>query len=77
MSDRSPSQAPDTPKPGFLQVLQSIGWAMFGVQSSKNRKRDFNHGKAWHYLVVAVGAMLVFIGVITLAVRFALHSAGV
>ena len=35
----------DNQPPTFLQMLQSVLAAAFGVQSGKNRARDFSHGK--------------------------------
>lgn len=63
-------------KPGFLQVLQSVLAAIFGVQSSKNRERDFKKGDASQYM--AVFAVLVIGLVITMivVVNIVLSSAG-
>jgi len=36
---------------GFLAVMQSVGAAMLGVQSSKNKERDFTHGKPLHFII--------------------------
>ena len=57
------------------QVIQSVLWSFFGVQSSKNRQRDFTRGKPIHYLVAA----LLMTGVVALifyaAVQLVLHFA--
>ena len=67
----------EEPKPPTLwQTVASVGAAFFGVQSSKNRERDFKHGKASHFIVIGLVATAVFILVVTLAVRFALSQAG-
>jgi hypothetical protein len=42
----------------LLQVLGSVLAAFFGVQSSKNRERDFNHGRFG--IFVAVGFAVTF-----------------
>jgi len=46
------------------------------VQSSKNRERDFKHGKAAHFIVVGLVATVVFVTLVILAVRLALRQAG-
>ena len=67
----------EEPKPPTLwQTIASVSAAFFGVQSSKNRERDFKHGKAAHFIVIGLVATAVFILFVTLAVRFALKQAG-
>jgi len=58
-----------------LQVAQSVGAAILGVQSSKNRKRDFQTGKPLHFIVGGILGTLVFILVIWLLVQFVLATA--
>lgn len=41
-------------RPGFFQVLHSVLAAIFGVQSSGNRERDFKKGNAGDYIGVFV-----------------------
>ena len=72
----TPEQKPDEERPGFLQVLQSVLAAMFGVQSHKNRERDFNKGRAGDYIAVFVIFVIgLVIGMIVL-VNMVLSSAG-
>lgn len=52
-------------KPNFWQLLQSIFGALFGVQSSKVRERDFMHGHAW-WVYLALGILVVAILVLAL-----------
>ncbi|MFT4918854.1 MAG: hypothetical protein ACI8RU_001472, partial [Zhongshania aliphaticivorans] len=40
----SDDKQPEERKPGPLAVVGSIISAAFGVQSSRNRERDFKHG---------------------------------
>lgn len=60
------------------QVIQSVLWSFFGVQSSKNRQRDFTRGKPIHYLVAALlmtGVVaLFFFAVVQLVLHFAAPS---
>ena len=54
----------------------SVAASFFGVQSSKNRERDFKRGKASHFIAIGFIATFVFIVAVILAVRPALHQAG-
>lgn len=58
-----------------LQVIQSVAWAFFGVQSHRNRVRDFNSGKPLHFIVVGLlltGVVIgLFVGAAQLALLFA------
>ena len=58
------------------QVIASVLASFFGVQSAKNRERDFKHGKAAHFIVVGLLATAAFVGLVILAVRLALSQAG-
>ena len=72
MSDPS-----DNKPPTFWQVLHSVMAAAFGVQSAKNRTRDFTHGKPAQFLLLG----LLFTGVFALTlfaiVKLVLYFAGV
>ena len=61
--------------PTLWQMLQSILAAAFGVQSGKNRARDFTHGKAGHFIVLGVLFTLAFVAVLIGLVQLALHLA--
>ena len=37
------------------QMLGSVLAAALGVQSGKNRARDFSHGKPSHFIILGVG----------------------
>jgi hypothetical protein len=60
----------------FLSLIQSACAAFFGVQSEANRKRDFESGKFWHFIVAGIIFVLIFLGLIWLAVKLMLASAG-
>lgn len=64
-------------RPNFWQVLTSVLAAMFGVQSSRNRERDFTHGRPVHYVLVGLLMTGVFILVVWTIVQIVLHVAGV
>ena len=48
-------------KVGLLDVAKSVAAAFFGVQSNKNRERDFTHGKPVHYIIIGVVATACFV----------------
>lgn len=47
-------QQPDDKPPTFWQMLHSVMAAAFGVQSHKNRARDFTHGKPAHFVIIGI-----------------------
>lgn len=59
---------------GFWSVVQSVAAAMIGVQSRKNRERDFTQGKPIHFIVGGVLGTLLFLIVIGLFVQYLLAS---
>jgi len=66
---------PEPKPPTLWQMLLSIASAALGVQSQKNRERDFTHGKPLHFIVLgvlctALFALLLF-GLVTLVVHLA------
>ncbi len=48
-------------KPGFLNIVQSVIAAMFGVQSDSNREQDFTHGKASDYIIAGIIGVILFV----------------
>lgn len=45
----------------FKDTLKSVGAAFFGVQSDKNRERDFTQGKFSHFIIAGAIAVILFI----------------
>lgn len=45
----------------FGDVVKSVAAAFVGVQSAKNRERDFTHGKPIHYILVGLIATVLFV----------------
>lgn len=68
MDDNDPGKPPT-----LWQMLQSILAAAFGVQSGKNRARDFTHGKASHFIALGTLFTLVFILALIGLVQLAMH----
>jgi heme/copper-type cytochrome/quinol oxidase subunit 2 len=70
-ADNSEENNTDTQKSlTFWQVFSSTVAAALGVQSSKNRERDFKQGKALHFILMGIAFTVLFvlavIGVVTL-----------
>ncbi|WP_295877630.1 DUF2970 domain-containing protein [uncultured Zhongshania sp.] len=62
----------DTKKPGLIAVIGSVISAAFGVQSSKNRERDFTHGRFRNYVITAIIFVGVFIATVYTIVQIVL-----
>lgn len=61
--------------PSFWRVVISVLAALLGVQSNKNRTRDFEHGRPSVYIfvgfLVVTISVLLLIGLVNLVMRFA------
>lgn len=66
----------DTPPIKPWHVVGSVFAAGLGVQSSKNRERDFKQGRFGVFLAVGFLFTLVFIGSVYGVVQLVLKSAG-
>jgi len=63
-------------KPSVWQIVLSTVAAAFGVQSSKNQKRDFEHGNLKTYIISGIVFTLCFIGGVAFLVSQVLNSHG-
>jgi hypothetical protein len=61
----------------MLQIIGSVLAAGFGVQSQKNRERDFKAGSSKHFVIVGVVATVLFVITLYTVVRLVLAFAGV
>ncbi|MDD5213965.1 MAG: DUF2970 domain-containing protein [Methylococcales bacterium] len=59
-------------KPNILQIAKSVIAAATGVQSSKNREQDFQHGSLSSYVIGGIIFTISFIAVIVLIVSIVL-----
>ena len=59
-----------------VQVVSSVFAAGLGVQSSKNRERDFKQGRAGVFIAAGVIFTLIFIGTVYGVVQLVLKGAG-
>lgn len=60
----------------FLQIVGSTLAAAFGVQSSRNRERDFSRGRVSHFIVAGIVFTVVFVLAVIVVVRLVLGSVG-
>ncbi|KJZ40127.1 DUF2970 domain-containing protein [Pseudomonas sp. B21-040] len=67
----------DNKPPTFWQMLHSVMAAAFGVQSGKNRARDFTHGKPSHFVILGILFTTVFALILYGIVQLVVHLAGV
>ncbi len=49
-------------KQSIKQTIKSVAWAFLGVQSDKNRERDFNRGTFSHFIVIGLIGVILFVG---------------
>ncbi len=62
VSEDRDSDNPATPKsPGLIAVIVSVFAAAFGVQTEKNRERDFAHGNPVVYIIAGIIFTAVFV----------------
>lgn len=62
-------------KINFFNILQSTVAAALGVQSEKNRQRDFSHGKASTFIIAGIIFMVVFVVAVYSVVQIVLSTA--
>lgn len=56
------------------QVLKSVLAAMFGVQSNRERERDFTHGNPWAFIIVGLVVAGLFVAILYTIVRVVMFS---
>ena len=60
-------------KPTTWEVLKSVLASFFGVQSERNRKRDFEHGSPGQFILIGLILTVVFILILYLLVKVILY----
>ncbi|MDF1630381.1 MAG: DUF2970 domain-containing protein [Alcanivoracaceae bacterium] len=71
MTDQNPDK-----KPSLIQVVISVLASLLGVQSSKNRERDFSKGDPKDFIGVYVVLVVIFVVSMIVLVNMVLASAG-
>ena len=62
-------------KPGLMDVVKSVLASFFGVQSNKNRERDFQQGSPAQFIIVGLILTILFIVGMILIVKLILATA--
>lgn len=76
-SHKRPSETEERPgKLNPLQVVASVLAAGLGVQSSKNRERDFKQGRIGVFIAAGIVFTLLFIATVAFVVQMVVKSAG-
>jgi hypothetical protein len=78
MNDQQQPPAEEKPshKLNPLQVVISVLAAGLGVQSSKNRERDFKQGRAGTFIAAGLIFTVLFIGTVYAVVQMVLSGRG-
>ena len=76
MSEPEREQHQEQP-PGFWDIVKSTLAGALGVQSEKNRERDFRHGSLKAFIAAGIIFTVIFVGVVITVVKLVLSSAGV
>jgi len=70
------SEPPDRSALGPLQVVGSVLAAALGIQSSKNRERDFKRGRVGIFITAGITFTFLFVAAVMAAVTLVLNSSG-
>lgn len=54
-------------------TIKSVASAFLGVQSNKNREKDFTEGKFSHFVIIGLLGVIVFIGTLVAIVSLVLN----
>ena len=73
MSEKEEAPGEKNLKP--WQVISSVFAAGLGVQSSRNRERDFSQGRAGVFIAAGIIFALLFIGLMVTIVKLVLSGA--
>lgn len=69
-------EEPESKKPSILQTAQSVLAAAMGVQSHRNRERDFSQGSAKAYIIAGLIGTVLFVLAVFTIVKLVLMAAG-
>ncbi len=58
-----------------LSIVKSVLAGFIGIQTEANRKRDFESGKFWHFVVAGLVFVGIFMLLIWAAVQYLIASA--
>ena len=69
-----PKSSESKQKPNLISVVKSILAAGIGVQSDKNRTRDFEQGNPLTFIIGGIVFTLLFIATLAMVVGFVLSN---
>ena len=72
VEQKQDSAANKEPESSFKDVAGSVAAAFIGVQSEKNRQRDFSKGKFSHFVIVGLIGVVLFVGTLVVIVSLVL-----
>ena len=61
-------------KPNFWTIVLSTLAAFIGVQSDRNRARDFKHGNIYSFIIAGIIFTIIFIVCVTTVVKTVLNG---
>jgi hypothetical protein len=64
----------DMSSQNFKDTFKSVGAAFFGVQSDKNREKDFKQGKFSYFIIAGLIAVILFITALVAIVSLVIPS---
>lgn len=65
---------PHLRKASFLATMKAVFWSFFGVRKRKDYESDAANLNPVHVVIAGLIGVVIFIGLIMLAVRFAVSS---
>jgi len=74
--DESSSSESEFQGTGFLNTIKSVAMGFMGIQSGKNRERDFTKGKASDFIIVGIVMTILFVVVLFSIVSSIVEDAG-
>jgi hypothetical protein len=69
------SQEPHRRKMSFLATMKAVFWSFFGVRKHKDYEHDAANLNPVHVIIAGLIGAALFIGILLLAVRFAVSRA--
>ena len=72
---KKPPHSDEAKSLSLVQTIKSVLWAMLGIQSRENLKRDFTHGSARNFIITGLLFVILFVITLILIVKFVLFLA--
>jgi hypothetical protein len=72
--EEAPRDEPHRRKGSFLATMKAVFWSFFGVRKRKDYERDAANLNPVHVIVAGLIGVALFIGILMLAVQFAVSQ---